>query len=121
MKKLLSVILLCAIALTAFGQSATTTTVGIDWADIATKIGLGGLALIATIYYVIRPIVQHSISMQERLTASNELMAQQLTMMGPTFNNNLQEAERRLEKLIEGRNDELKEQLKEILTILKAA
>lgn len=121
MKKLLSVILLCAIALTAFGQSATTTTVGIDWVGIGTSLGLGGVALLASIVFVIRPIVIHSIKIQERLAASHEMMAQQITMMTPTFSKNLQEAESRLERLIEGRNDELKEQLKEILIILKAA
>lgn len=106
----------------SFSIQAQADASPIDWTDFAAKVGLGGVALVAVIFYVVKPNVEHSNRMQERLVASNELMSRNIASLSPTFNDNLIEAERRLSKLIDGHGDDMKEvkhQLREVLDILK--
>lgn len=94
-------------------------TQGINWEDIALKGGLGLFALGLVFKYVVGPITAHNLATQDRLTASNELLAKAVTGMPPAINASIIEAERRLESLIRETNDDMRVRLTEILDILK--
>lgn len=92
---------------------------GFNWESAITRGGLAVVALGLVFKYVVNPIVEHSLRMQDRLVASNELLSQAISGISPSINKAIAEAEYRLEGLIRDSNDEMKFKLTEILELLK--